>query len=103
MADAIRWGSILMCVFNLGFLLALFERVGRLFLPKTPMRMLTVGYSLTLVALVGGVHARIGEPLTWRSPVSTVALAVQLVALVMLYRWYGTPAGKDHASKMMQR
>lgn len=103
MGDAIRWACIVMCVFNLGVMAALFERVGRLFLPRTPMRLLAFGYALTLIALAGGSHARLGESLTWRSPVTVAALAMQFVALLLIHRWYATEDGRWHAEKMANR
>lgn len=100
MGDAIRWANIIMCLFNLGVMIALFERVGRWFIPKIPMRLLAAGYGLALIALAGGSRARLGEALTWRTPVSAVALFLQCVGLVMMYRWYETPEGKAHSEKM---
>lgn len=100
MSDVVRYMTILVCLFNVGVMFALWERTGRLWLPKVWMRMLMASnvVQLTIVAL--GAYARLGHPMTWRTPILTVGAALELVALVGLYRWYGSKKGREHSERM---
>lgn len=98
--DVIRWLSIVACAFSLMAFLRLYLEIGRRFLPKWPMRLLMASWGLFVADFAAFLHSRIGTEITWRSPAALVALGGQLVALVMLHRWYRSPAGQAHVDRM---
>lgn len=101
MSDTVRWTLLFVCAFNVGFLVALYERVVKLMIPSVWTRLLLVsniGY-LSLLAL--SVHARLGHPMTYRTPLIALFITLQLVGEIGLYRWYGTSAGGEHMRRMM--
>ncbi len=100
MSDAIRLATILVCVFNIGVMGALWERTGRLWLPKTWTRMLLASNMLMLASLALAVATRFHHPVTWRTPMFTLSATVELVALIGLHRWYGSTAGRAHVIRM---
>lgn len=100
MTDAVRLLTIFMCCANIGVLLALYQRVGRSFLPRLWMRMLMVASVVWLATTATAAYARFGQPLSWRTPFYTLAAALELASFVGLYRWYGTPAGLKHSERM---
>lgn len=101
MADALRWTTIFMCLFNIGVLVALFEEVGKYFLPKIKMRLLMAANILSLFAIGLASYARLNEPVSWRIPLFLTAALLQLAALIRLHRWYGTEEGQSHKEKML--
>lgn len=100
--DFCRWTVAFACLFNIGIMVAIFERVGRSFLPTVWMRMLMLSNVLSLLVIAVGVHARLGSPITYRTPLLAVAALVQLVSLVGIHHWYGTPVGIAHSGRMMK-
>ncbi len=104
MADALRWTVILVCAFNVGVMLALYDRVGKAFLPVAPMRTLFTANGLIMVSIALATSTRLGEPMRWQSsPLLAVASIMELVALLAVYRWYGSVAGIEHIKRMTRK
>lgn len=99
-AELLRWIVMFGCVFNIGVLVALFDMVGRFVVPPIPMRLLFLANGLMLVTLGFSSYERLHDQLTFRTPLFAVALALELVGLVMLRRWYRTDEGREHVRRM---
>jgi hypothetical protein len=101
-ADTIRWAIIFGCAMNFGFMVALYEKVGKLVVPAIWTRGLVVANIGFFTILALGLHSRLGDPLTWRTPAFGVFVALQLICEVGLYRWYGKAEGREHARRMLE-
>lgn len=100
-ANAFRVVVILACFMNVGLMVALFERIGRYFVPRLWMRSLFVADGLIMIGLGVGFYHRLGQPVTLRHGLVAVGAVLQLVAFIGLWVWYGTPAGQEHAARML--
>ena len=103
MNDSLRVVTVFVCFFDVGCIGALYFRIGHSFLPKTWMRMLMIASTVWLLAGAIGTYERIGEAVTWRTPVAGGAALAELVAFLGLYHWYGTPEGKAHIKKVLEK
>lgn len=100
--DVVRWVVVAACVFNIGVMWALYERVGRSFLPTAWMRLLLVSNAMSLVVIAVGTYSRLGHPITWRTPLLAVAALLQFVSLLGIHRWYGSVDGRAHSARMLK-
>ncbi len=101
--DAVRWVVIFGCAGSLGFMIALYDRVGRLIVPRLWTRMLVASNIGFLTILAIGVHAKLGSPtFTWRTTTFGVLVLMQLIAELGLFRWYGGARGREHVRRMTE-
>lgn len=102
MIDTLRWITVFVALFDIGVTIALFERIGRFFIPRLPMRMLMLANMIALAAVAEGAHSRLGHEFVWfATPVFLAAALLELAALVALHYWYGTARGRAHAARML--
>lgn len=100
--DVARWVVIFGCAGSLGFMAALYQKVGKLVIPSAWIRCLVVSNIGFMLILALGLHSRLGYPLTWRTPAFGVFVMMQLVGEAGIYWWYGTEAGREHMQKMQE-
>lgn len=100
--DVVRWVVVAACLFNIGAMGALYERVGKSFLPKLWVRLLLFSNAFSLLVIGLGAYSRLGHPITWRTPLLAVAALLQFVSLLGIHRWYGTVDGRAHSALMLK-
>lgn len=77
-----------------GVMFALFQRFFRWGVPRTVYR-LGFGSALVIVSVSNlDVASRIGDPLTWRTPLLFFAYVANLWANVVFYVWTRRPEGR---------
>jgi hypothetical protein len=101
MSDVIRWITIYACLLDIGVILALYQRIGKAFVPHIFMRLLMIGAVLKLLALLAMSHAELGTALMWWGWLFLLAALLDLASFAGLYWWYGTPKGRAHADRVL--
>lgn len=94
MVDILRWITIFVCVFNVGVMLAFYQRVGQLLVPHLQVRLLMLANAISLCGIAVSIHQLLGHSVTFRSVLLGTAAVVQFVALIGIHHWYGTRAGR---------
>ena len=101
MSDTVRWLTIYACLLDIGVILALYQRVGKAFVPHVFMRLLMIGAVLKLTAILAMSHAQLGQALMWWGWLLLAAVLIDLTAFIGLFWFYGTPRGRAHADRVL--
>lgn len=97
MNEAVRVAVVGLAFANVGFVVAIYGRIGLYLVPRAPMRF-AMAANMGIMAVIGLSNlGHIHRPIVWTSWALLVCLAVKGAGLLGLFEWYGTEEGKAHA------